>query len=138
MLKNTHRSIYAVKIYTKHYLYVSIMRIFMRTSKSERAPVPKKGTQTSPPQKSCKYRERCGMCSIKRKIIFHICPIFIFQVTVKIHRKFTMSSTKMTISHKKKSLKFENWFFIRFSTFRIKKKTEEIIAKYAVDANKWG
>ena len=69
---------------------------------------------------------------------------------LEIHRKLADFYYKIDLISKT-----ENWFFIPFSTFRIfhvnlatfekkknappcMQKTEEIIAKYAVDANQWG
>ena len=53
------------------------------------------------------------------KIIFQILAISIFRVMMKIHRKLIIFSTKMTITRKIKSEKFEIWYFFGFSTFCI-------------------
>ena len=74
-----------------------------------------KDIKTSPSSSSqlCSgFNERCAMCWIEWKIIFQI---FIFRVMVKIHWKFTILSTKMTISQK---LKFAKIWKLIFHSFQ--------------------
>ena len=69
-------------------------------------------------QKWSNLQERCGMCRNEWKINF---PIFSFWVMVdfvlKIHRK--LADFECKIDHISKTKSRKNWFFIRFSTFRI-------------------